>query len=61
MVKPFRIGYELALCDANLARLIEKFYATHMRLMRKWGNLDFKTMRFSEHPGIFSHLPESYL
>ena len=60
-MKPFRIGYELALCDANLAKLIEKFFVPHMRLMREWGHLDLKSMRFSEEPSIFTHLPESYL
>ena len=41
-LKPFRIGYELSLCDSNLAKLLEKFYMTHMRLMRLWGNFDQK-------------------
>jgi Ubiquitin elongating factor core len=61
ILKSFRIGYELALCDMNMAKMIEKFFGTHMKLMRDWGHLDTKWIRFSELPGIFCHLPESYL
>lgn len=39
-LKPIRMAYELALCDNNLAKLLEKFYLVHMHLMKLWGEYD---------------------
>ena len=62
-LRNFRIAYELALCDMNLARMIEKFYLVHMKLMRDWGEYDEKQVRFGskDHPNLFCYLPENFL
>ena len=39
-LRNFRISYELALCDQNMAKMIEKFYLVHMKLMKDWGEYD---------------------
>ena len=43
-LKPFRIAYELTLCDGNLAKLLEKFFTVHMRLMKDWGKFDARNV-----------------
>ena len=39
-LRNLRISYELALCDQNMAKMIEKFYLVHMKLMKDWGEYD---------------------
>lgn len=60
-LRPFRIAYELALCDNSLAKLTERFYTVHLRLMREWGEFDEKGMRFGRgsHPNLYCYLPEN--
>ena len=62
-LRNFRIAFELALCDYNLAKLIEKFYLVHMKLMRDWGEYDEQKARFGvkDHPNMFCYLPENFL
>jgi hypothetical protein len=61
ILKPFRIAYELVFCDNNLAKLLEKFYTCHMRLMKDWGEYDDKNVRFSSRPNYWCYLPENLL
>lgn len=59
-LKSFRMAYELSLCDMNLARLLEKFYMIHMKLMKDWGEYDDKNARFGGKgtlPKLWSYLP----
>jgi len=62
-LRNFRISFELSLCDNNLAKLIEKFYLVHMKLMKDWGEYDEKLVRFGgkDHPPLFCYLPENFL
>lgn len=56
------MAYELSLCDMNLARLLEKFYMIHMKLMKDWGEYDEKQARFGGKdtlPKLWSYLPEN--
>lgn len=41
-LKNFRISYELVLCDNYLAKLLEKYYTIHMKLLRDWGDYNEK-------------------
>ena len=61
-LRPYRIAYELALCDNQLAKLLEKFFTVHMRLMRVWGEYEPKHHRFGRPaPVLFCYLPENFL
>ena len=59
-LKPFRIAYELVLCDPNLAKVLEKFFIVHMQLMKDWGQYDAKTCRFQSKANLFCYLPENF-
>jgi hypothetical protein len=45
-LKNFRIAYELTLCDPFLAKLVEKFYTVHIKLMKDWGHYNEKDVKF---------------
>lgn len=49
------------LCDTYLAKLLEKYYLIHMKLMRDWGEYNDKEVRFGDNPNLFCHLPESLI
>ena len=38
------MAYELTLCDPFLAKMLDKYYTVHMKLMRDWGFYDEKTV-----------------
>lgn len=61
ILRPYRIAYELILCDNNLAKTIEKFYTVHMKLMKDWGKYDEKKVKLNDEPGIMCYLPENFL
>jgi hypothetical protein len=60
-LRALRIAYELALCDPHLAKILEKYYTMHIKLMRDWGEFNPKLVKFSDNPPLFSHLPDSLL
>jgi Ubiquitin elongating factor core len=62
-LKNYRLGFELALCDQALAKMLEKFFTVHIQLMREWGEYDEKTVKFggNNHPNLFCYLPENFL
>lgn len=51
----------MTLCDSNLAKLLEKFFTVHMRLMKDWGEFDAKNISFGGRPHLFCFLPENFL
>lgn len=62
-LRSFRLAFELALCDQNMAKMIEKFYLIHMKLMRDWGEYNEKNCRFGKdgtHANLFCYLPENF-
>jgi len=62
-LKNYRLSFELALCDQALAKLLEKFFTVHIRLMQVWGEYDEKAVKFGgmDHPNLFCYLPENFL
>lgn len=66
-LRPFRIAYELALCDNHLAKLLERFYLVHFHLMKQWGEFNPHTFSFGgggsggSAPNLFCFFPENFL
>lgn len=61
ILRPLKFSYELSLCDSSLAKLVERFYTVHLRLMRDWGEYDPKEVKFGgRHPNLFCYLPENF-
>ncbi len=61
LLKQFKVSYELTLGENGLAKMLEKFFTVHMKLMREWGNMDKLEVCFTKGTGLFAHFPESYL
>lgn len=57
------MAYELCLCDQSLAKLLERFFTVHMKLMKDWGEYDPVKVLFGAkgNPNLWCYLPQNFI